>query len=126
MDAGEASLVGIGTLQEIAGPDAVSGPWEMEAFEGTAEGELGLQVAVLSFKSLGLGLQLVDTRLGLSGGFRAGFLGCGELVHEQLDLLLQACVRRFERFDLRLVEVEQAGLVSLDCRFRLGEFIGKG
>ena len=49
MDAGEASLVGIGTWQKIAGLDAVPGPGEMEALEGTAEGELGLQVAVLSF-----------------------------------------------------------------------------
>lgn len=55
MDAGEASLVGIGTWQEIAGLDAVPGPGEMETFEGAAEGELGLQVVVLSFKSLDLG-----------------------------------------------------------------------
>ena len=58
MDAGEASLVGIGTWQKIAGLDAVPGPGEMEALEGTAEGELGLQVAVLSFKSLDLGFLL--------------------------------------------------------------------
>lgn len=37
MDAGEASLVGIGTWQEIAGLDAVPGPGEMETFEGAAE-----------------------------------------------------------------------------------------
>ena len=92
MDAGEASLVGIGTWQEIARLDAVPGPGEMEAFEGTAEGELGLEVAVLSLQSFGLGFQIVDARLGLSGGFRSGLLGGGELVHEQLDLLLQACV----------------------------------
>lgn len=65
MDAGEASLVGIGTWQEVAGLDAVSGPGEMEALEGTAEGELGLQVAVLGLKSLDLGFQIVDVRLGL-------------------------------------------------------------
>ena len=46
MDAGEASLVGIGSRQEIARLDAVPGPGEMETFEGTAEGELRLQVAV--------------------------------------------------------------------------------
>ena len=92
MDAGEAALVGIGTRQEIAGPDAVPGPGEMEALEGAAEGELELEVAVLGFKSLDLGFQIVNVRLGLSGGFRAGFLGGGELVHEQLDLLLQAGV----------------------------------
>lgn len=92
MDAGEALLVGIGTWQEIASLDAVPGPGEMETFEGTAEGELGLEVAVLGLKSLGLGFQVVDTSLGLSGRFRGGSLGGGELVHEQLDLLLQAGV----------------------------------
>ena len=92
MDAGEASLVGIGSRQEIAGPDAVPGPGEMEALEGTAEGELGLEVAVLGLQALGLGFQIVDTSLGLSGRFRGGPLGGGELVHEQLDLPLQAVV----------------------------------
>ena len=92
MDAGEASLVGIGTWQEIADLDAVPGPGEMEALEGAAEGELGLEVAVLGLKALGLGLQVVNVRLELSCGFRSGLLGGGELVHEQPDLLLQAGV----------------------------------
>ena len=77
MDAGEASLVGIGTWQEIARLYSVPGPREMKPLQGTAEGELGLEVAVLGLKSLDLGFQIVNVRLGLSGGFRAGFLGGG-------------------------------------------------
>lgn len=92
MDAGEALLVGIRTRQEIAGLDAVPGPGEMETFEGAAEAEPGLEVAVLGLQALGLCFQIVDTSLGLSGRFRGGPLGGGELVHEQLDLLLQAGV----------------------------------
>lgn len=68
MDAGEVSPVGIGTRQEIASLDAVPGPGEMETFEGTAEGELGLQVAVLSFKSLDLGFQIVNVRTFMTAG----------------------------------------------------------
>ena len=82
MDAGEASPVGIGTRQEIAGLDAVPGPGEMETLEGTAEGELGLQVAVLGLQALDLGFQIVNVRLGLSGGFRSGSLGGGELIRQ--------------------------------------------
>lgn len=73
MDAGEASLVGIGTRQEIASLDAVPGPGEMEALEGTAEGELGFQVAILGLQATAeIGHLQPDARCGNVRTFMTG------------------------------------------------------